>query len=191
MASSGLAVLPRARTGFVRVVRPWRWLAAGLVVLAVSATAPAAAQTIVSTDFEVTDGSVQGWAPRGPVTLTNTEEVGSRTGGVGTHSLKTTGRMAGFHGPSLNVLGLLTNGASYQVSVWVRLVAPDMTQPTIRVTMQRTVSGTNNFDTIASNGTVTATAWTQLTSVYSFGGNDPSGLLLYVESTNTNTAFYI
>src|SRR5262249_29247396 len=45
--------------------------------------------------------------------------------------------------------------------------------------------------TIASNSTVAATGWTQLTGLYAFAGNDPSGLLLYVESTNAATAYYI
>ena len=97
-----------------------------------------AAQTIVQTDFE--DGTVQGWIPRGPVTLANTEEVPAHGG---THSLKTTGRTQGFHGPSLNVFGVVTKGATYQVTAWVRLVAGEV--PTqIRVTVQRTVSGSNS-----------------------------------------------
>ena len=184
--SSGVAVIPRSRTGEVRVGRPRTWLVVGIVWCAALAAVPASAQTIVANDFE--DGTLQGWIPRGAtVVLASTDEVAH----AGARSLKTTGRTAGFHGPSLNTLGLLTKGATYQVSVWVRLVAADATQPTIRVTMQRTVSGTNNFDTIASNGTVTATGWTQLTGLYAFAGNDPSGLLLYVESTNATTAYYI
>ena len=56
------------------------------ILLALIAAAPAAAQTVVvQHDFE--DGTLQGWVPRGGgVLLTNTEEVGSRPGGVGTHS---------------------------------------------------------------------------------------------------------
>src|SRR5262245_51883847 len=91
------------------------------VLLSLCAAVPARAQTtVVFDDFE--NGGLQGWIPRGPVTLTNTEEVGSRTGGAGTHSLRTTGRTAGFHGPSLETLPLLAKSATYQVSVWVRLV---------------------------------------------------------------------
>jgi endo-1,4-beta-xylanase len=128
----------------------------------------------------------------GPVTLTNTEEAGSRTGGVGTHSLRTTGRTVGFHGPSLNTLALLTKGATYQVSVWARLVAGEAPAQ-LRVTMQRTVGGTNNFDTVAQSaaGAVTDGAWVQMTGLYAFAGADPSGLLLYVESTTATTSFYI
>src|SRR5262245_16215042 len=147
------------------------------------------AQTVavVQNDFE--DGSLQGWIPRGPVTLTNTAEVPAHGG---TRSLKTTGRTAGFHGPSLNAFGLLTKGATYQVTAWVRLVAGEA--PTqIRVTMQRTLSGGNSFDSIASSSAtgVTDAAWVQLTGLYAFGGNDPSALLLYIESSSATASYYV
>ena len=98
-------------------------------------------------DFE--DGTLQGWIPRGgSVVLSNTTEARVRTG---TRSLKTTGRTAGFNGPSLNLLGQLTKGATYQVTVSVRLVTGEA-PTTVRVTMQRTpAGGANQFDTIASN----------------------------------------
>ena len=149
----------------------------------------AIAQTgaVVQNDFE--DGALQGWIPRGPVTLTNTNEVPAHGG---TRSLKTTGRTAGFNGPSLNAFGLLTKGATYQVTAWVRLVAGE--SPTqISVTMQRTVSGGNSFDGIASSSAtgVTDAAWAQLSGLYSFGGNDPSALLLYIESSNATASYYV
>jgi endo-1,4-beta-xylanase len=152
--------------------------------------APARAQAVVVNDFE--DGTAQAWIPRGPVTLTNTDAVGSRTGGVGTRSLLTTGRTAGFHGPSLNTLPVLTKGATYQVSVWVRLQAGQA--PTqLRVTMQRTVGGANSFDLIAQSTAtgVTDAAWTQLTGLYAFAGTDPTGLLLYVEAAAATASYYI
>src|SRR5262249_4543304 len=142
---------------------------------------------VIQNDFE--DGSLQGWIPRGPVTLTNTNEVPAHGG---TRSLKTTGRTAGFNGPSLNAFGLLTKGATYQVTAWVRLVAGE--SPTqIRVTMQRTVSGGNNFDGIASSSAtgVTDAAWVQLSGLYAFGGNDPSALLLYIESSSASASYYV
>ncbi len=166
-------------------------LAATLIAVSLFSAAAASAQTpVIFDDFE--DGTTQGFLPRGPVTLTNTDAVGSRTGGAGTHSLETTGRTAGFHGPSLDLLGLLTNGATYQVSVWVRLVAPAATANNqVLVTVQRTVNGSDNFDNVAASTAVTATGWTQLTGLYAFGGNDPSGLLLYVEASDPTVSYYI
>jgi len=163
--------------------------ALGLYFLSPLGRRAAIAQTgaVVQNDFE--DGTLQRWIPRGPVTLTNTDEVPAHGG---TRSLKTTGRTAGFHGPSLNAFGLITKGATYQVTAWVRLVAGQA--PTqIRVTMQRTVSGSNSFDSIASSAAtgVTDAAWVQLTGLYSFGGNDPSALLLYIESSSATASYYV
>ena len=162
-----------------------------LLLSVLFAAVPARGQTtVVFDDFE--NGTLQGWIPRGPVTLTNTEEVGSRTGGAGTHSLRTTGRTAGFHGPSLETLPLLTKSATYQVSVWTRLVAGEAPAQ-LRVTMQRTVGGSPSFDTIAqtATGAVTDAGWVQMTGLYAFAGGDPSSLLLYVESTTATTSYYI
>src|SRR5215475_1378562 len=163
--------------------------ALGLYFLSQLGRRAAIAQTVavVQNDFE--DGTLQGWIPRGPVTLTNTAEVPAHGG---TRSLKTTGRTAGFHGPSLNAFGLITKGATNQVTAWVRLVAGEA--PTqIRITTQRTVSGSNNFDSVASSSAtgVTDAAWVQLSGLYSFGGNDPSALLLYIESSSANASYYV
>jgi endo-1,4-beta-xylanase len=162
--------------------------ALGLYFLSPLGRRAAIAQTsVVQNDFE--DGTLQRWIPRGPVTLTNTDEVPAHGG---TRSLKTTGRTAGFHGPSLNAFGLLTKGATYQVTAWVRLVA-GVSPTQISVTMQRTVSGSNSFDNIASSSAtgVTDAAWVQLSGLYAFGGNDPSALLLYIESSSATASYYV
>jgi endo-1,4-beta-xylanase len=138
----------------------------------------------IQNDFE--DGTLQGWIPRGPVTLTNTTEAAFN----GTRSLKTTGRVAAFNGPSLSLTNQLAKGAMYQVGVSVRLV-PGAAPTTIRVTMQRTLpGGTNQFDTIAQNTNVTDAAWTTFNAPYSFS-TDVTGLLLYVEATDPTVSYYI
>ena len=132
-----------------------------------------AAQTVVQNDFE--DGTTQGWVPRGTAVLTNTTEAAN----TGTHSLKTTGRTAGFNGPSLDVLGKLSAGTVYQVTAAVRLVAGEAPTQLI-VTVQRTpTGGSTAFDrVVASTATgVTDGAWVTLQGSYSFAG-DVSGLLL-------------
>ena len=144
-------------------------------------------QTVIQNDFE--DGTLQGWIPRGGgVVLTNTTEAAQ----AGTRSLKTTGRTQGFHGPSLNIQNSLIKGATYQVTVSVRLVS-GQAPTTIRVTVQRTPNGgSNQFDTVVSsaNNGVTDAAWTTLNGVYSFG-TDNSALLLYVEATTATSSYYI
>ena len=158
-----------------------------ILILCAISIATAHAQTIVQNDFE--DGTLQGWIPRGGgVILTNTTEAAQ----AGTRSLKTTNRTAGFHGPSLDVLATLVKGATYEVTVSVRLVAGEA-PTTIRVTVQRTPNGgTNAFDTVVSSATngVTDATWTTLTGLYSFS-TDNSGLLLYVEATSPTASYYI
>lgn len=156
---------------------------AGLALLAL----PLAAQPLVQNDFE--DGTTQGWIPRGSgVSVSNSTAAANG----GTHSLLTTGRTAGFMGPSLNILSTLTPGATYQVTVFVRLETG--TAPTtVKVTVQRTQSnGSNAFDTVASSSAnaVTDAAWVKLTGLYSFTAGS-TGLLLYVESSSTTASYYI
>jgi endo-1,4-beta-xylanase len=173
-------------------IRTLQAIGAAVLLSLLLVPSPAVAQSVVVLD-DWEDGSLQGWIPRGGgVVLTNTEEVGSRTGGAGTHSLKTTGRTQGFHGPSLQTLSLLTKGATYQVTVWARLVA-GQAPAQLRVTMQRSIGSANSFDTIAQTaaGAVTDSAWVQMTGLYAFAGSDPTGLLLYVESTTATASYYI
>ena len=147
---------------------------------------PAAAQTIVSNDFE--DGGVGNWVPRGPVTLTNITDVAHG----GTHSLLTTGRTQGFHGPSMDLVGSLTKSATYQVTAWVRLTTGTAATQ-VRVTVQRNLASGSQFDSVASSSAtgVTDSAWTQLTGLYAFAGDDPSALILYVESSDPTASYYL
>lgn len=162
-------------------------LALALYFLSPSGAIVVAAQsgTIVNNDFE--DGSLQSWIPRGPVTLTNTTEAAAS----GTHSLKTTGRVQGFNGPSLEVLSLLTEGATYQITASVRMVAGEA-PATISVTMQQTPTGggDNQFVTVAQNTNVTDQAFVTLTGLYSFG-SDMTDLLLYIESSSATASYYL
>jgi endo-1,4-beta-xylanase len=161
--------------------------AAAVCLFAGASSLSAQPVTIVQNDWE--DGTLQGWIPRGgTVVLTNTTEVAH----AGTHSLKTTGRTAGFNGPSLNILPLLVSGATYQITASVRLVTgTPATQ--LSITVQRTVNGANNFDSVVQSGAtaVTDSAWTTLTGLYSYTGTAPSGLLLYVESASATASYYV
>ena len=157
-------------------------LACSLILLSPST---ASAQTVVQHDFE--DGTLQGWTPRGGgVILTNTTEAAS----TGARSLKTTGRTAGFHGPSLNLLGTLSRGTIYQITASVRLVG-GQTADALKITVQRTpVGGSNAFDQVTPSTNVTDAGWVTLTGQYSFT-TDVSGLLLYVEAAGATTQYYV
>src|SRR5215204_4699859 len=161
-----------------------RVIFAGLAILLFS-TFSTPAQTVVNNDFE--DGSLQNWIPRGgTVVLTNTTEAAAG----GARSLKTTGRTAGFNGPSLNTTSLLTRGTIYQVTASVRLVGGEA-PTTLKITMQRTpVGGSNAFDQVTPSTNVTDGAWVTLSGQYSFT-TDVSNLLLYVESASATASFYV
>ena len=147
---------------------------------------PASAQIgpLVQNDFE--DGTLQSWIPRGTAILTNTTEAAA----TGMHSLKTTGRTAGFNGPSLNLLSTLARGTIYQITGSVRLVAGQPAD-TLKITMQRTpVGGSNAFDQVTPSTSVTDAAWVTLSGQYSFA-TDVSGLLLYIEAAGATTQYYV
>jgi endo-1,4-beta-xylanase len=163
-------------------------LAVGLTFYFVSLnsrSATAQTGTIVQHDFE--DGTLQGWISRGGgVVLTNSTEAAA----TGASSLKTTGRTQGFHGPSLEILGLLTRGATYQVTASVRLAAGEAAT-TLRATVQQTpAGGSNQFVTVAQNANVTDAAWVTLTGLYSFS-TEMTGVLFYIEAASATASYYV
>jgi endo-1,4-beta-xylanase len=168
---------------------PARRVAAQLLTglwLCVAAAVGANAQTLVQNNWE--DGTVQGWSPFGNVSLLNS--VGAANSG--TRSLLTTGRTAGYNGPGVNLAGLLVPGATYQVTVWARLLVTTPATPATQVSMtvQRTAGGSTTYDGVAS-ATANDSGWVKLAGLYSFAGPAPSGLTLYVESASATASYYI
>ena len=138
----------------------------------------------IHTDFET--GATEGWRPRiGPEVLT----VTTADRHAGAYSLLTAGRQAAFYGPATNAAGKLCNGSRYDVSVWVKL-APGEPDTPIRVSIQRSLGGVTNFNTVIGNTTVTANAWVRLRATYDFVFNYDT-LTLYVESASGTPSFYI
>src|SRR5262249_49330558 len=74
---------------------------------------------------------------------------------------------------------------------WVRLV-PGQAADTLKLTVQRTVNGGNNFDQVAASATggVSDGGWVMLQGTYSFASG-PTNLLLYVEAAGATTEFYL
>ena len=138
----------------------------------------------IHTNFE--SGTPEGWTPRiGRETLAVTNADAHES----TYSLLTTGRQATFDGPSINAAGKLCNGSRYNIGLWVKL-APGTPDTQLRVSLQRSLGGVTNFNTIIGNTTVTANGWTRLRTTYDFGFNYNS-LTLYVESASGTPSFYI
>jgi endo-1,4-beta-xylanase len=141
---------------------------------------------IVQNDFE--DGTEQGWGERGDAVV----EAVTEAAHTGSYSLKTTGRTAGWHGASLNVLGMLQPGVVYEISGYVRLVAGQPASQLI-VTMQRTpVEGDTAYEWIVASaeGGVTDAGWVLLQGQYTFDA-DVSELTVYIESPNETVEFYL
>src|SRR5256885_6804316 len=117
---------------------------------------------------------------------TNTTEVAHG----GSVSLKTTGRTAGFNGPSLDLVNTLSRGNVYQITAWVRLV-PGQTADALKITVQRTpAGGSTAFDQVTPSTNVTDSGWVMLQGQYSFT-SDVSGLLLYIEAAGSTTQYYV
>ena len=164
----------------------------GLILYVESASATASyyidafslVQASITYDFE--DGTAQGWFPFGSPTVANSTDIAN----TGTHSLKTTNRTASFMGPGVSLQGQLTKGATYQVTVSVRMVA-GQAMTTILPTFQRTpTGGSAQFDTVMTISNVTDAQWFTATALYSFN-TDNSGLIFYVQTQSGNTSYYI
>ena len=156
--------------------------AAGTLLLCLAD--PATSQTVIQHGWE--DGTLQGWAPFGGGVLTNTTAAAN----TGARSLLTTGRTAGFNGPSLQLGATLTPGTVYQFTAFVRL-APGEAATQVRMTMQRTPTGGSAvFEQVAGNTTVTETGWVMVQGQYSFTGS-ASSLLTYIESTSATASYYV
>lgn len=135
----------------------------------------------VTSDFE--SGTTQGWAPR-----VSAEQLSlSPDAHSGQYALLTTNRAHTFDGPALNVLGKISKGKTYTISVWVKLPAGDA-PASLRLSLERRLSGTPSYETLVGNTTVTATNWVHLTSRYTLG-NDVDFLAVYLESASGTPSF--
>lgn len=145
----------------------------------------AVAQTVLQHGWE--DGTLQGWAPfGGGVLLTNSTAAAN----TGARRLLTTGRTAGFNGPSLEMGMLLTPGTLYQFTAFVRL-APGEAATQVRMTMRRTpTSGSAVFEQVTSNTAVADGGWAMVQGTYSFAGS-VSSLLVYIESPSATASYYV
>ena len=145
----------------------------------------AAAQTVIQHGWE--DGTLQGWGPfGGGVVLTNTTAAANS----GARSLLTTGRTAGFNGPSVELSAVLAPGTVYQFTAFVRL-APGEAATQVRMTMRRTpTAGSAVFEQVTSNTAVTDAGWMMVQGSYSFAGS-ASSLLLYIESPSATASYYV
>ncbi len=160
----------------------------------ITETAPPPGGTPVAT-YTFSDGGLDGWAPFGSATLTNAAPPIADPNGD-THSLLTTNRTATYMGPSLNLLSVnnVVAGATYQVSAYVLLAAPDATNPTATISTKTADCATSgSYGTVATSGALSSTAWTKVQGTFSFSDlpGAPTSLILYIQSSSATDSFYI
>ncbi len=160
----------------------------------ITETAPPPGGTPIAA-YTFSDGGLDGWAPFGSVTLTNAAPPVLDPNGDAL-SLLVTNRTATYMGPSLNLLSVpnVVAGATYQVSAWVLLAAPDASNPTATISTKTTDCATSGaYANIATSGALSSTAWTKVTGTFSFSDlpGPPTGLTLYIQSSSATDSFYI
>jgi endo-1,4-beta-xylanase len=161
------------------------------VVITETAPPPGGA-TIASYTF---NGSTDGWFPFGSPTLTAvTSPLADPSGN--TTSLQVTNRTAGYMGPALNLLGVnnVVAGATYQITAYVMLTAPDTSNPTVSLSTKTADCATSgSYGTIATSAALSSTAWTKVQGTFSFSNlpGPPTTLDLYIQSSSATDSFYV
>jgi endo-1,4-beta-xylanase len=149
----------------------------------------------ITSTFE--DGGLDGWSSRtGNSTVTNSTAAAHG----GTHSLLTTGRVANYDGPQINVSNKMYNGSEYNLSVWVMLQPTDGSNHIINMSLQTTLDGNPSFPSVTGYPGVTVPAdgaWHQISVTgYNMSNSyDPSSAFVYLQtvpsSGNDLVSFYI
>ena len=160
----------------------------------ITETAPPPGGTPIAT-YNFSDGGLDGWTPFGSATLTNAAPPVLDPAGD-TLSLLVTNRTATYMGPSLNLLSVpnVVAGATYQITAYVLLAAPDSTNPTATLSIKTADCATSGaYSNLATSGALSSTAWTKVQGTFSFSDlpGPPTNLILYIQSSSATDAFYI
>jgi endo-1,4-beta-xylanase len=160
----------------------------------ITQTAPPPGGTPVAT-YTFADGGLDGWVPFGSPTLSNAAPPVVDPNGD-PQALLTTNRTATFMGPSLNLLNVpnVVAGATYQVSAYVLLAAPDSSNPTVTLSTKTADCATSGaFGNLATSGPLSSTAWTKVQGTFSFSNlpGPPTSLTLYFQSSSATDSFYV
>ena len=99
-------------------------------------------------------------------------------------------------GPSLNLLSVpnVVAGATYQVTAYVLLAAPDSSNPTATLSIKTADCATSGaYSNLATSGALSSTAWTKVQGTFSFSNlpGPPTSLILYIQSSSATDSFNI
>jgi endo-1,4-beta-xylanase len=184
-----------ALTLYAQLVGPTSTQTFYLDSVVITETAPPPGGTPVAT-YTFQDGGLDGWEPFGSVTLTNAAPP-ILDPNADTRSLLVTNRTATYMGPSLELLNVnnVVAGATYQVSLYVLLAAPDSSNPTVTISTKRTdcASPSGTYANVVTSSALSSTAWTKVQGTFSFSNipGAPSSLVLYIQSSSATDSFYI
>jgi len=161
----------------------------------ITETAPPPGGTPIAT-YTFADGGLDGWTPFGSASLANSlPPIVDPNGDA--RSLLVSNRTAGYMGPSLNLLSVnnVVAGASYQITAYVLLAAPDNSNPTATLSTKTTncANSSGSYSNLATSGPLSSTAWTKVQGTLSFSNlpGPPSSLTLYIQSSSATDSFYI
>lgn len=156
------------------------------LLVPVYSAAPAYAENTLLQQSDFEDGTVQGWSGRGGVEVLTATAGAARSGAYG---LEVNGRTKTWHGPSLDVTGLMEVGQTYLFIGWVKLPA-GTSNTNIYMSLQRTLPSTIHYDNLTF-GAVTANGWVKLQAQYKL--LEPADQLsIYFEVQGSATAsFYV
>src|ERR1700733_8786536 len=165
-----------------------------LADVVITETAPPPGGTPVAS-YTFADGGLDGWAPFGSVTLTNAAPPVLDPNGDAL-GLLVTNRTASYMGPSLNLLTVpnVVAGATYQISAYVLLAAPDSSNPTATLSTQTADCATaGSYANLGTSAALSSTVWTKVTGTFTFSNlpGPPRSLLLYIQSSSPTDSFYI
>jgi len=154
--------------------------------------------TGITTTFA--DGGLDGWSSRsGSSTLTNAAPPILDPNGDA-RSLLTTGRIANWDGPQINVSNKMYVGSEYNLSVWVMMQPTDGSSHIINMSLQTTLDGNVSYPNVSAYPGITVLAdgaWHQISVIgYTMAsGYDPGAAYLYLQtvpaSGNDLASFYI
>ena len=140
-------------------------------------------------------GSTDGWFPFGSPTLTPSTSPLADPNGNST-SLLVSNRTATWMGPALNLLSVnnMVAGATYQITAYVMLAAPEADNPTVSLsTVTADCATSGAYGTIATSAVLSSTAWTKVQGTFSYSNlpGPPTQLDLYLQSSSATDSFYV
>jgi len=150
--------------------------------------------TVIAT-YNFSDQGLDGWFPFGSPTLSNVASpIPDPLSDA--RSLLVSNRTGGYMGPALNLLSVngITAGATYQITAYVMLAAPDASSPTISMSLKTADCATSgSYSSLATTGAVANTSWTKVQGSLTFTNQPgpPTNLTLYFQSSSATDSFYL